>query len=401
MAESKYKTEQEETAALEQPSKKKRRHTRLKRWAARVAALLVTIVLVVGAVYLVVHRDTISIDSIRHDVVKLFSGSAQAESYTYKGELSSSIASFQNGLLVCSQTDLQLFTASGNEAINESISFSQPVVSAAGRYALAYDAGGSRAYIIRDEQIEHTYTSAKAGAILSARVSENGYLTVVERATGYKAAVTVYDTGLQPVVTENISSSFVSDAALSLDGKTLAVVSVGEDTTGFISMIIFYDVANGEELYRCALGSDVLLDLKWDKNGLWAMGEYGAYYVEKGAMTASDADQTRILRNFSLGGDGFAVLYTSRYQNGTSGAVDILTADGSSSTFSLNDDVLDISAAGDYFAVLTANQLTIYNSDMTVYAQADNDWGGRKVLQRENGSALIISNGSADLYVPE
>lgn len=400
MAESKYKTEQE-PAELEQPPKKKRKHTKLRRWVTRVVALLVTIVLMVGAVYLVVHRDTISIDSIRHDVVKLFSGSTQAESYTYKGELSSSMASFQNGLLVCSQTDLQLFTANGNEAINESINFTQPVVSVAGRYAAAYDAGGSKVYLIRDEQIEHTYTSAKAGALLSARVSENGYLTVVERATGYKAAITVYDTGLQPVVTENISSSFVSDAALSPDGQTLAVVSVGEDTTGFISMIIFYDVANGEELYRCSLDSDVLLDLKWDKNGLWAVGEYGAYYMEKGAMTASDEDQTRILKNFSLGGNGFAVLYTSRYQNGSSGTLDVLTADGSSSAISLNDEVLDVSAAGDYFAVLTANQLTIYNSDMTVYAQTDNDWGGRKVLQRENGTALVISNGSADLYVPE
>ena len=38
---------------------------------------------------------------------------------------------------------------------------------------------------------------------------------------------------------------------------------------------------------------------------------------------------------------------------------------------------------------------------MTVYAQVDNDWGARKVLQREDGSVRVVSNGSADLYAPE
>ncbi len=401
MAESKHETELEETAELEQPPKKKRRHTRLRRWVGRIIALLITIILVVGAVYVVVHRDTISIDSVRRSLSNLVNGETQADSYPLKGDTSSCAAAFQGGILVCSQTDLQLFARSGKQEINESINFTKPVVSVAGHYAAVYDAGGSKLYLIRDEQIVHTYTPAKAGAILSARVSENGSLTVVERATGYKAAVTVYDSSFQPVVTENVSSSFISDAALSLDGKTLAAVSVGEDTSGFDSVLIFYNVSNGEELYRCALGSDVLLDLKWEKNGLWAVGEYGAYYVEKGTLTNSNTDQTHILQDFSLGGSGFAVLYCSKYQNGGSGTVELLTTEGSGSAISQNDEVLDLSAAGSYFSVLTANQLTIYRSDMTVYAQVDNDWGGRKVLQRDDGSVLVVSNGGADLYAPE
>ena len=131
------------------------------------------------------------------------------------------------------------------------------------------------------------------------------------------------------------------------------------------------------------------------------MGEYGAYYVEKGTLTNSNTDQTRILQDFSLGGNGFAVLYCSKYQNGSGGTVELLTTQGSGSAISQNDEVLDLSAAGSYFSVLTANQLTIYRSDMTVYAQVDNDWGARKVLQREDGSVLVVSNGSADLYAPE
>lgn len=115
MAESKHETELEETEGLEQPPKKKRRHTKLRRWVSRIIALLITIVLVVGAVYVVVHRDTISIDSVRRSLSNLVNGETQADSYTLKGDTSSCTAAFQGGFLVCSQTDLQLFARSGKQ----------------------------------------------------------------------------------------------------------------------------------------------------------------------------------------------------------------------------------------------------------------------------------------------
>ena len=62
---------------------------------------------------------------------------------------------------------------------------------------------------------------------------------------------------------------------------------------------------------------------------------------------------------------------------------------------------MDVSAAGDYVAVLTVNELTIFKQDMTVYADTANSWGARRVLVREDGSALLVTNESASLYLPE
>ena len=52
-------------------------------------------------------------------------------------------------------------------------------------------------------------------------------------------------------------------------------------------------------------------------------------------------------------------------------------------------------------AVLTGNELTIYKSDLTLYAATSNSWGARRVLMREDGSALLVTNESASLYLPE
>ena len=63
--------------------------------------------------------------------------------------------------------------------------------------------------------------------------------------------------------------------------------------------------------------------------------------------------------------------------------------------------MLDVSAAGSYLAVLTSSELTIYKSDLTVYASASNSWGARRVLMRADGSALLVTAESASLYLPE
>lgn len=401
MNEYRNETTEEMTARSLQAMPKKRRHSRLRRLAGRIIAALITVLLITGAVYLVVNRDTISVDSLLHSIGNLFSDSAQADSYRFSSDGETAVTQMQGGLLVCSETDLQLYTQAGECVINETINFAQPVVQADGSYGVAYDTGGSTLYLIYSEQVLRTYTSSKDNGILSARIDANGYLTVVERATGYKAAITVYTAALEPIITENISSAFISDASLSQDGKILAAVSVGEDTSGFDSVIIFYDVSDGEEIYRCALGSDVVLDLKWDKEGLWVMGEYGAYYVQDGAVTAQSVDQSRVLQTFTLLGNNFAAFCTSKYQNGNSTTVEVLDASGSTGLVTVSEDVISLSAAGEYLAVLTANQLIIYQSDLTIYAQADNSWSARKAFLRENGSVLLITNDSAEFYRPD
>lgn len=386
------------TREYARPEKEKGRLLRL---IGRLAALVLTIALVLGAVYLVVNRDRISFDSIRRAINYRFGSSEAAEQIAYSGNANGSFAALKDGLLVCSAKQLQLYDRSGELVIDEKVELARPVIDVKGDYALIYDAGGTSLYLIHREQIVHTYAPAKNQTLLSARVHEDGWLTIVEQATGYKASVTVYNASFQPVVTENISSSFITDAILSYDKKTLALVSIGENASGFDSVIIFYDVSDGAERSRCSLGGDVLLDLDWEKNGLWAAGEYGAYLIDDETVAARYTDSGHYLQSLSLGGDGFAVLFFSKYQGGSTGTLVLFQADGTSHSVSLNEEVLSVSASGDYLAVLTATQLTVYRPDMTVYAQAENTWSARRVLMREDGSALLVSTERASLYLPD
>lgn len=393
-------------AAPKQPKKKKQKKgkkppSKLRQMVNRIVALVVTVLLVLGAVYLVVNRDKLNVDALRRAFSYRATSGEEATVYSYSAAPTGAFARLDGGILVCSETGIQLVARNGETVLDQAVSMEQPVVSTAGSYAVVYDAGGTNLYLIHKQAVVRTYSPPKNQSLLSARVSDNGYLTVVEQASGYKAAVTVYDADGEPVITENVSSSFISDAILSPDGKTLAAVSVGEDSGGFNTSIIFYNVSDGSERTRFVLGSDVVLDLDWEKNALWAAGQYGIYCIEKDQMTVNSVDNSRFLQSFSLGGDGFAAMFYTNHQGGSAGSLTLVDTEGVERSQGINEEVLDVSAAGDYVAVLTVNELTIFKQDMTVYADTANSWGARRVLVREDGSALLVTNESASLYLPE
>ena len=63
-------------------------------------------------------------------------------------------------------------------------------------------------------------------------------------------------------------------------------------------------------------------------------------------------------------------------------------------------EILSISAAGNYLAVLTDAKLQIYTSDLTLYAETEELYGASSVAMRDDGSALLIGSGGAHLYLP-
>ena len=207
--------------------KEKKPPSRFRVLLGRVIALVVTVFLVVGAVYLVANRDKLNVDALRRAISYRASGRTQAAVLTYDAAPTGAVAPLDGGILVCSQTGLQMVARNGETVIDETVAMTQPVISVTGGYAVAYDAGGSALYLIHDREITYSYTAEGDQGILAARVSEDGWLTIVEQASGYKAAVTVYNAAFNPVVTENISSAFITDAILSPDHQTLAAVAIG------------------------------------------------------------------------------------------------------------------------------------------------------------------------------
>lgn len=379
----------------------------------RLLAFLVTLALVFGAVTLVVYRDRLNFDVIRRYFTYRSlerNDSGQAESFAHEGSTRDIFVSAGENLLVCSTTGVRLFSGSGTQYANEQIVMEQPVAMAAGEWSLAYDAGGKSLYLFQDKEKVFSLGADSGKTILSARVNENGWLAVVTQAASYKGSVTVYNPQQQPVIQLNRSSGFVMDALVTEDGKYLATVTVSQSGASFSSSLDLYRLDRTEEETEpdvsASLDGSVILDLREQNGALWALGDTGVFAVSlaeknlgerKGAYSYPD----QYLKEFSLEGDGYAALLLGKYRAGTQAQLVVTDESGEvTGTLDIGEQVLSLSAAGRYIAVLTADRLDIYTSDLRLYDSLSGTQNAQKVLMRADGTAMLIGAKTARLYIP-
>ena len=217
----------------------------------------------------------------------------------------------------------------------------------------------------------------------------------------------MYDETFQPSWGVNLSSRFVTDAILSPDGSTLAVLTAGQTTGVYDSQVSFYSQnhAAGDSTPDavCSLGNNAALKVVWPSGPLRVLGENALCYVgADGTLSGSYAYDFRYLKGFSLEGDSFSTLLLGKYRAGTEAELVTVGTDGDHvATLPLDQQVLSLSSAGRYVSILTADGLSTYTGDLKLYHSSADLLGTRKILQRPDGTVTLLGDESARLYLPD
>ncbi len=384
------------------PEKPKRK---LPRFLTRAIAALVVLAAALCLAAVVAFRDSLNLDSVKRwftyrSLIRNDNG--RAESFAYDGDLTDTFAALDGDLLVCSRNAISLYSGSGTQYINQPVSMENPVVNTNGSLAVVYDAGGSSLYVLGQRTL--VWTGEGLESILSARLNKNGQLTVVTQQSGYRGTVTVYDAAYSPVMSVNLSSAFVMDAALSDDGHTLAILTVGQSGGAFATSLELYDMsyASGEYApdFTCRLGDGVVLETRHTADAVWSLGDRGLTITGHDGRTAGVSWADKHLRRYTLSGDGFAAALLGKYRAGSQAELWVVDAQGQRRVLGLNEQVMSISAAGRYLAVLTGDRLDVYTDELELYNTLEGTQGARTVLLMPDGSAILISADSAGFYVP-
>ena len=371
----------------------------------RLLLLLVTFALVAGAVVLVVFRDQLNLDALKRYFTyrSLTAGEdGQADLITHPGGSDIRFISLGDGYLMCSDTGIRLYTGGGQELYERLISMDVPTITAGNNLAAVYDVGGNGVYVYNDREEIMALELENAHRVLSARMNPSGYLAVTAEASGYKGSVTVYGPDQEKRMALNYSSAYVMDAAVSTGNDMVAVITVGQSGSSFESRLLVYSLNQEEPVLTVSLGNMTVLDMEFEGQTVRTLGENALV-----STAVSDGSQTtygysdRYLKDFSLGGDNFAVLLLGRYRAGTT--ADLVTVNSSGEELgrlSTTDQVLSLSCAGRYIAVLTSNRLDIYTRDMTLYSTLDDTQNARSVVMQEDGSAILVGSSTARIYLP-
>lgn len=387
---------------LGNPQEEKPRRVAKRRRRPLLVLLAVAAVLA-GIVTAAVLLDRSGFDGLRRSIiyakaVKDENGCAQL--YRYNSDQSGHFASLDGSLVSVSMHQLTVLDERNRTLYDESVKFQTPSLQSRGGRAVAYDVGGTEVYVLSDKGL--VYKLDCAGEVLNASLNQKGWLTVVCGESGCKAAVRVYDAEGEAVFAFRSSDRFVMTAALSADSRTLAAVTMGQENGVFASYVVFYRVNSDKEAGRCTLRGSVVYDLTAAGSGFCAVTEEQLCFLSgDGVMTAAYDYGGDYLRRVSVSDDGYAAVLLGRYRTGTQHRIVTVNGEGKElAALEIDAEVASLSAAGRYVAVLTGEELVIYDKQLKPCAQLQEVSQAREVLMRSDGSAVLAGSMAASLYLP-
>lgn len=358
---------------------------------------------VLGVVVVAAWRDGTGFDALRR--LFAYGGADEAAGevfYEYDESDSNRFAALGDALVVLSDTKLQVLGADGQEVWSVSVRMEAPALESGGGRAVAYDVGGTELYVVDAEGEVGSLTAPEDYPFLSARLNGEGWLAVTAGLEGHKGGVTVYDDRMEEVFLYKASKRFVLDACVTEDCSALAAVTLGQENSTFVSNVVLYEL-DQEEPYADYDVTDGLVTALGEQDGsiLTVSDTCFTAASRSGEVEAVYAYNGAYLREFDLHGDGFTALLLNRYRSGGLGRlVTVDTAGQEIASLDVNREILSLSAAGSYLAVLYMDTLTVYTEELEVYAQLEGTGAARSALMRADGSVLLLSSQNARLFLP-
>lgn len=362
-----------------------------------------TLAAVLAVVLLAAYRDGTGFDVLRR---YLNYGSVEKVGgeviYDYDASPNNRFAVLGEKLVVLSETSLRVLDPEGGEVWSAAVKMAAPALSRGGGRAVAYDVGGYSLYVVDESGEVMSLTASEEEPFIAAALNQKGWLAVTAGKRGYKGCVSVYDQDMELAFAFNSSRRFVTDAYLTDDCGYLAAVTLGQENSVFVSNVVLYDVTKEDPVADYDISDGLVAAIGQQGGKLAAVSDTCLTYADtKGEVTGSYSYGGAYLRDYDLSGDGFAVLLLNRYQSGSVGRLVTVDAEGTElGSLDVNEEVLSISAAGRYLAVLYTDHLVVYNQDLQVYASLRGTGYAKEVLMRTDGSVLLLSSESAGLFLP-
>ena len=363
--------------------------------------LTLIVLVVLGAVAAAVLWDANSFDGLRRSIIYARAEKDEtgcAKLYYYENDATSRFAAIDGSLVTVAANQVRLLDERSQVLYQNSVRFLHPDLVSGGGVAVAYDIGGTALYALDSKGLR--WQQETEGELLAVTVNPHGYVTAVYNKSGAKAAVTVWDSNGAAVFTFQSAQRFVMTAALGQDDRTLAAVTMGQEDGKFQSFLVLYH--SDKMVATTPVDGGVAYALETLQREFCAVTEQGLYLLDSGGeLKASYSYGGQFLRRCVVGDGGWAALLLSRYKSG--GYASLITVDGDGNELGgcdIDGEVLDISTAGRYVAVLFSDRLTIYDKYLTEVATLPDVSEVRAVLMRADGSAVLAGASGASLYLP-
>ena len=369
--------------------------------SSRLPKLLILLLVVLAVVVLTTMEDGTSFAALRRWLMYGDSGNS-GNCYTYTADSGNRYGQLGGDLLLVNGNSIQLLRDDGTALYDLQVSLKSPSLSVGNNAAAVCDVGGGTVYLLDKSGVYREMTASGNLCYYSARLNGKNYLAVTEQKTGYKASVAVYNNEGEKLFGFDSHDSYISDALVTEDCKYVVAVSLDPRSGVFGSTLLVYDLAQAQQVGEYPIRDGLVMELVNTGGRLISLCDTRLSIISLEGETLLDHSYGNLyLHGYALTGGDFCALLLGRYQAGNVCQLSTFDLDGELvASLEVTEEVLDLSAAGEYLAVLYSDSLVIYTRDLQEYARLEGtDYAGRTIMG-EDGTALVLAGSSAWRYLP-
>ena len=204
----------------------------------------------------------------------------------------------------------------------------------------------------------------------------------------------------EPLYGFNSAQKYLMTAAVSENGNYMAAAAMGQDGGSFTSSLQIYKLTSDALQADAALSGGVYELGTVDGRFCAATDKALCFVKADGSVRTYDYQGANLARCSINGGKFAAVLLENYSSGGLTHLATVNTAGEEIAALTVDSQVLDLSAAGRYVAVLYTSSLVIYDRNLRQCAVLEDVNFARRVLMRSDGSAVLAGTNSASLYLP-
>ena len=222
------------------------------------------------SVAIFVNREKFSPDYVGTFLGDLFAEIQHGSGYPYK--INGSKVNNENfkvidkDLFLLSDTALSVTNTSAKEVYKSQHSYQNPMLKVSDTRAVVYDLGGKNLEITSKSKILHTLTMGNN--IISAAVSNYGTFAAVTEAKGFLGQLSVFaKNGKDIYYKYNFADHYITDVALSEDGRSVAVCGSTAKDGLMVSTVYVFDYKSEEPKVKLNYDNNMFIRVEYLSNG--------------------------------------------------------------------------------------------------------------------------------------
>lgn len=218
-----------------------------------------------------------------------------------------------SGIALLSDTSLTIYDDTAREAAVRAHFMSSPAMKVSGRYAVVFDLG-STGYRV-ESAAETIATGDAERTLISCAVSRNCRYALVMQGSSmgesWLSSVDVFDREGNSIHKWHCADWYITDAALSPDGRYLALAGVNAAKGDLTSVIIIQKVGSKEQVAEYVLSDNICMSLEYNNEGtLFAVGSNALTVVTEKGSVREDITYSGSLSAYDVCYDSGAVICT-------------------------------------------------------------------------------------------